>query len=497
MNKRDRSVVWTGATALRPHLVPVGDLSADPANLRLHGTRSIDAIKASLRRFGQERPICVDAGGVTIAGAGVLEASRELGWTHVAAIPSSLKGVDRVGYAIADNRTAELSTWDTEALGRVAAELPRDLLEDAGFTREDLAELGAVDPETLDDSAAPDPETEAISRRGDLWHLGEHRLLCGDSTDAGDVATVMAGEKAALVATDPPYLVDYTGERPEKKGDNGGGKDWSDLYREIDIADADKFFRGLFTRVLEVLGEHAAIYCWHAHRRCGLIQRVWEDLGILDHQQIVWIKPASVLGRCTWHFQHEPCMMGWRQGSRPAQDGSHLASSAWVVPWIRTGGAGDVQAFDTTDVWFADWEGKARVVGNEHPTQKPLEIFGRPMRKHTREGDLVFEPFSGSGSQLIAAERLKRRCRAIELQPVFVDVAVRRWQTETGQSARLGAGGPTWDEVRRERTACSKSSSPPPAVSRSSTQRPRSSKASKNPAASSPAKPKRRASKSA
>jgi len=450
---------WTGAEALRSHLLPLADLSCDPANLRLHGPRSIEAIAASLRRFGQQRPICVDAAGVSVAGAGVLEAARSIGWTHVAATRSPLAGADRVGYAIADNRTAELSEWDTEALGRVAGVLPGEILADAGFTREDLAELGALDPEALDDSNAPAPAAEAVSRRGDLWHLGDHRLLCGDSTDAGDVARVMDGEKAALVATDPPYLVDYTGERPAKKGDCGTGKDWSELYREIDVKDAGAFFRGLFARVLEVLAPHAPIYCWHAHRRCGLIQTVWEELGILDHQQIMWVKPASVLGRCFWHFQHEPCMMGWRQGSKPEHNGVHIAGSVWAVPWVRPAPE-DLAAGESADVWFEDWEGKARIVGNEHPTQKPLELFARPMRKHTREGDVVFEPFSGSGSQLIAAERLRRRCRAVELQPVFVDVAIRRWQTQTGASARLGAGGPTWDQVRLERSTCSDSSPP-------------------------------------
>jgi len=488
VNKR----VWTGAATLRPHLVPVVDLSADPANLRRHGSRSIEAIKASLRRFGQQRPIVVDPAGVTLAGAGVLEAATALGWTHLAVTRSRLAGVERVGYAIADNRTAELSEWDTDALGRAADELPADVLEDAGFSRGDLADVGAIDPEALEDSAAPAPTPTAVSRRGDLWHLGEHRLLCGDSTDAADVARLMGGEKAALIATDPPYLVDYTGERPKGPGGSDRGKDWSNLYREIDIVDADKFFRGMFTRVLEVLDDHAPIYCWHAHLRIGLIQRIWADLGILDHQQIIWVKPAALIGRCFWLFQHEPCVMGWRRGSKPTHDGRHAVSSVWVVPVAGQ----EVQASETTDVWFCDWEGKARVVGNEHPTQKPLEIFARPMRKHTKEGDVVFEPFSGSGSQLIAAERLRRRCRAMELQPVFVDVAIRRWQTETGLSASLGADGPTWDQVREERAACSTSSSPPADCSRSSTPRQRSSKGSRAPR-SSPAKPKRRASRSA
>ncbi len=281
----------------------------------------------------------------------------------------------------------------------------------------------------------PEPLAEPVSRLGDLWVLpgvtvkeGQsalrgHRLLCGDSTKPADVTRVMGGELAALVATDPPYLVEYTGERV-----GGSGKDWSDSYREVDITDADVFYRAVFTNVVSVLAPHAALYCWHAHKRQPEQAKVWRDLGILDHQQIVWVKPSAVFGSVFWHFRHEPCMMGWIKGSKPPHDGEHSFNSVWEV----------------------DWEGKSRIIGNEHPTQKPLELFARPMRKHTRAGDLCFEPFSGSGSQLIAAEQLHRRCRAIELEPRFVDVAVRRWQKLTGRSAVLEGTTITWAERARE-----------------------------------------------
>lgn len=302
------------------------------------------------------------------------------------------------------------------------------------------ARLGLGGSELEDE--VPEPLATPVSKLGDLWllpgeHEGEgenalalaglsrrgHRLLCGDSTKAEDVQRVLAGELAALVATDPPYLVEYTGKRV-----NGSGKDWSSSYREVDIADAGVFFRAVFTNVVAALAPHAAVYCWHAHKRQAELARVWEELGILDHQQIVWVKPSAVFGSVFWHFRHEPCMMGWIAGSKPPHDGQHEFNSVWEV----------------------DWEGKSRVVGNEHPTQKPLELFVRPMRKHTKVGDLCFEPFSGSGSQLIAAERMKRRCAAIELEPRFVDVAVRRWQRETGRKAVLERTTKTWDQRAQE-----------------------------------------------
>ncbi len=172
----------------------------------------------------------------------------------------------------------------------------------------------------------------------------------------------------------------------------------------------------------------AAIYCWHAHKRCGDIQRIWRDLGILDHQQIIWVKPTSVFGRVYWHFRHEPCVMGWRQGDKPEHDGVHEHDSVWEV----------------------DWEGKARFSG-DHPTSKPVELFIRPLKKHTKPVDIVFEQFSGSGSQLIAAERTGRLCRAIEISPPFVDVAIHRWQKATGQEATLDGDGRTFTEIAAER----------------------------------------------
>lgn len=421
------------APGLRALSTPIAGLLEDPANVRVHDERNIEAIKASLARFGQQRPVVFDHDRVVVAGNGTLRAAKALGWTHVAAVKSTLAGIDRAAYAIADNRTAELASWDEEALGRLLRAMPADAAHAAGFDARELQEVLArsADNDGLD--RAPAPSKNALSSPGDLWHLGAHRLLCGDSTKLEDVRRVVGDEKASLVATDPPYLVDYTGERPSK-GNKDSGKDWSNVYHEIDIKDADGFFTKLFSNVLEVLADNAPVYCWHAHRRCGLIQRIWEELGILDHQQLVWVKPATVFGRVFYHFQHEPCMMGWRKGSMPAHDNSHEYSSVWELGWESGSG-----------------EEKAKPSGNEHPTQKPVEIFARPMRKHTKPDDLVFEPFSGSGSQLIAAETLSRRCRAIEIEPVFVDVAIRRWQTLTGQAATLGANGPTWDEVARKR----------------------------------------------
>jgi DNA modification methylase len=412
------------AEQLRPLAVPCSDLTLDPANARRHPEANLEAIKGSLAVYGQVKPVVARAdNGVVIAGNGTLEAARQLGWAHPAVVRVEMDAATAVGYAIADNRTAELAGWDADALDRLLREVSTGYDERLDAMLAELAEeVGVASPDGGGGGISADDPGPQVDRAkelqakwgtalGQLWIIPsrvtpdrEHRLLCGDSTKAEDVAQVMTGEKAALCATDPPYLVDYTGERPDHSGGNDGGKDWSAHYREVDIQDASAFFRAVFANVLDVLAPRAAIYCWHVHKRCGEIQQVWAELGILDHQQLVWVKPTPVFGRVFWHFRHEPCMMGWRKGSVPEHDGDQTLNSVWEI----------------------DWEGKAKVVGNDHPTQKPVEIFARPIRKHTRPGDVVFEPFSGSGSQCVAAEQTGRLCYGVELSPAFIAVALER-----------------------------------------------------------------------
>ena len=417
-------------TALVIKRVSLDALHLDPSNAREHGQENMQAIVASLKKFGQAEPIVVQKStGRVVGGNGRLVAMQQLGWKKCDVVELDIDDTTATALGLALNRTASLATWDDETLAKLLSELrDEDALDGVGYSEADidalLDELTDDEPADVDDPGPEEPSDDPVSRPGDLWLLGDHRLLCGDSTDADDVTRVMAGEKAALVATDPPYLVDYTGERP-----NNSGKDWSSTYKEIEIKDADSFFRSVFENILRVLAPNAAIYCWHAHKRQKLIAGIWEELGILDHQQIVWVKPTAVFGRVFWHFRHEPCMMGWRQGSKPEHDGNHEYNSVWEV----------------------DWDGKARVVGNLHPTEKPVELFTRPMRKHTEKGSVCFEPFCGSGSQLIAAEQTSRHCRAIEITPAFVDVAVRRWEKATGNDAVLDGTVQTFADVATER----------------------------------------------
>ncbi len=424
---------------------------------------AVEAVAAALKEFGFRQPIVIDKAGVIVVGHTRWKAAKAIGLkkvpVHVAAdlTPPQLRA-----YRIADNQTATIAEWETSKL---AAELAA--LDAIGYDLELLGFGGgltaAMDGAPKKGLTSPD-ETPAAkptskTRPGDLFILGEHRLLCGDSRNAKDVERVMEGKKAALVSTDPPYLVDYTGKRG-----NGRGKDWSATYREIDITNASVFFELVFANIRDVMAPHAALYCWYAHKRAGIIQQVMHDLCFLDHQQIVWVKPTPVFGRVFWHFRHEACVMGWKQGSAPRHDSRHDATSVWS----DVGGQEELDKMSRedlvalikahSDAWEIDWEGKSRVVDNEHPTQKPVEIFARPMRKHTKRGDVCFEPFSGSGSQIIAAEMLGRRCHAIELEPVFVDVAVRRWEQFTGKKAERMAAPAGGKGARRQHVGGSKAS---------------------------------------
>ncbi len=437
------------AEPLRHLAIPIDQVQIDPDNLRLHDERNLEAIERSLVQFGFRSLIVVQRDGMVVrAGNGRVAVARKLGWTHLPALVCDDDDQEALAFAIADNRTAELASWDDAALAKALADLPASMKAAAGFTEAELREVLLRLPDSdVEQDAIPRPLPKAVARRGETWLLGEHRIRCGDSTDAKDVEELMAGEKADLVATDPPYLVDYTGARPEHNG-GGTGKDWSGQYREQEIEDADAFFTAVFERALEVMAPHSAIYCWHASKRLGLLQQIWESLDILYHQQICWIKPASVFSASLYHWQHEPCALGWKRGSKPAHDGRHDHTTVWVLPLDER----CVTAIhDNSDVWAADWEGKARAGDMGHPTPKPVELFARPMRKHTAPGDVCYEPFSGSGTQIIAAEQLGRRCYAMELEPTFVDVAIRRWQTLTGKHATLEGSKTTWTQAAKKR----------------------------------------------
>lgn len=422
---------------LRVTRVQIASLRTDPANARLHGDTNLEAIAGSLARFGQAEPLVVQRGSNrVIAGNGRLVAMKKLGWTECDVVELDLDELAATALGIALNRTAELAEWDDGVLARLLDELRNeDALAGVGFTDAEidqlLAELAADQPpQELEDPGPGEPPEQPVSRMGDLWLLGDHRLLCGDSTKPADLARLMAGEKAHLLATDPPYLVDYdAGNHPPSSFNRPetANKGW-DHYKdpETSVEFFDSFLRACLPHVVE----DAAVYQWHASRRQSLVERAWEMNGLLVHQTIVWVKPRPVLTRSMYMWRSEPCYFGWVQGNMPPKDRR--------------------PPHNATNVWEIDQAGEDRP---DHPTPKPLEIFERPLQYHTKVGEIALEPFSGSGTQIFAAEKLRRRCYAMELSPAFVDVAVRRWEKATGREGVLEGSGQTFAAVQDERSA--------------------------------------------
>lgn len=417
-------------------------------NARQVPEAAIAKVAASIAEFGFRQPIVVDEQGIIIAGHTRLLAAQRLELPSVPVHVAEGLGEAKVkAYRLMDNRCHEETSWDEELLRLEFEELGAMDLDLAltGFDEAELVPLLA-EPATeglTDPDAAPEPPEAPVSRSGDLWQLGRHRLLCGDSTVAEDVARVMDGKRAVLMATDPPYLVDYQGgNHPQtwaNKGKNPDGSNKSEEEYEKhwdDYTDHDtsvKFYEGFLCAAIEhALIETPVVYQWFGIMRAEIVIAAWRAAGLLPHQMLIWHKSRKVLGRCDFMYDYEPMMYGWVQGKRPEPKRRPPANA--------------------TTVWEIDSKIEDGASGL-HPTQKPVETIRRPITYHTTPGDLIYEPFSGSGTAIVAAEEQGRCCCAIELSPAFVDVAVARWEAFTGHEATLDGDGRSFAEITTERAA--------------------------------------------
>jgi DNA modification methylase len=372
----------------------VSDLIPDPTNARKHDAKNLAAIAGSLEMFGQRKPIVVTDAGVVVAGNGTLEAAKSLGWLEidVVRVPSDWS-VDQVkAFALADNRSAELAVWDEQVMASQLIEL-----EAAGF---DVAEFGfeAVEPlvdlESIKEDEAPPLPDEPVSKLGDIYQLGNHRVMCGDSTDISSVEKLMDGLTATLVFTDPPYGVEYQSNMRTKS-------------QKFDVINNDDKFLD-FSPVIDRFS-NGWIFIWTSWK----VQTTWIDL-FSDYGYptniVIWHKPGGGIGdlKRTFSSDYEVALV-WHRGAELM--GKRIGS-----------------------VWTINKDGATTYL---HPTQKPVALAAEAIDKTTVTGAMVLDLFGGSGSTLIACEQTNRSARLMELDPKYVDVIVSRWETLTGQKAVL------------------------------------------------------------
>jgi len=407
-------------------LWPLDRLLPYAANARTHPDEQVAQIAGSIAEFGFNVPCLVDERGVLVAGHGRLLAAQRLGLSQVPVIRlDHLTDAQARAYRIADNQIALNSGWDDALLSAEVARLKEDGvdLELLGFPEDELDRLLAgLDGEkggNEDEDLVPEPPETPISRPGDLWILGRHRLLCGDATRASDVARLLGDVRPHLMLTDPPYGVDYD---PSWRNEAGV----SATTRTGRVSNDDR----ADWREAWALFPGDVAYVWHAGVHARTVAESLDASGFPIRSQIIWSKSRFVLGRGDYHWQHEPCFYAVRKGATGHWQGARDQSTVWMI-----GGGGDEDA------------------ATVHGTQKPVECMRRPMVNNSERGDAVYEPFAGSGTTLIAAESIERGCFAMEIDPRYCDVIIERWQSFTGSKAQLETDGRSFEDVRTERGA--------------------------------------------
>jgi DNA modification methylase len=400
---------------------PVERLVPFARNARTHSAGQVDQIAASMREWGWTNPVLVDEAGTIIAGHGRVEAARKLGLTEAPVmVATGWSEAKKRAYVIADNKLALNAGWNEELLAAELADL-KDLAFDLDLVGFDAGELDRLlgEPSAVDgeNDVPPVPET-SVSRAGDLWMLGSHRLLCGDARSVMDVARLLGGVVPRLMVTDPPYGVEYD---PSWRNELGAaqtrrtGKVLND--DQADWREAWALFPG------------DVAYVWHGGLHAGTVADSLTASGFEVRSQIIWTKERLVLSRGHYHWQHEPCWYAVRKGSKASWAGDRKQTTVWPI---------------------ASRDQDAETV---HGTQKPVECMRRPMLNNSNVGQAVYEPFMGSGTTLVAAESCGRTCLGLELNPAYVDVAVTRWQQLTGETVTLDGEGASFAEISAARLA--------------------------------------------
>ena len=402
---------------------PISELIPYARNSRTHSDAQVAQIAASIREWGWTMPILVDEDGNVIAGHGRIMAAQKLGIADVPCMTATgWSEAKRRAYVIADNKLALNAGWDDEMLRVEFGEL-RDLDFDLSLTGFDDSEIDALFPTEIaqgltDEDAVPEVPEQPVTVEGDVWLLGRHRLMCGDSTSIDAVERLCDGQLVDMWLTDPPYNVAYEGKTKDAltiKNDKMGDDSFRLFLRDSYIA-ADASMKA-----------GAVFYIWHADSEGYNFRGAAKDAGWTVRQCLIWKKQTMVMGRQDYHWKHEPCLYGWKDGA------AHL----WAT--------------DRKQTTILEFDRPSR--NAEHPTMKPVELFEYQMLNNTKGSDLVLDSFAGSGTTAIACEKHGRNARLMELDPKYSDVIIKRWQDFTGQQATLEATGQTYDELKAEREA--------------------------------------------
>lgn len=445
---------------------PIESLQAYSRNSRTHSSAQVAQLAASLQEFGWTNPILVDGDGTVLAGHGRIAAAKSLGMAEVPTISlAHLSEAKRRAYVIADNKLALNAGWDDDILKAELADL-RAMgfdLDATGFSGDELLSMiDGVAPHAgkTDEDDVPDAPAAPISKLGDVWLVGDHRVMCGDSTDLASIDKLLAGDKADLLLTDPPYNVDYSG------GTAAALKIENDNMTQVAFA---AFLAAAFAAFAGALKPGAAFYVWHPDPGGLQFRAACEVAGLQVRQCLVWAKSMFVLGRQDYQWKHELCLYGWKDGARHRWYGgrkqttvTELARGGASSPFLqRADGRWEVFVGDRQFIVSGDAvveEVASSVLEFDkpsrselHPTMKPVALFERQMCNSTRAGDVVLDGFGGSGTTLIAAEKHSRRARLMELGPKYCDVIVQRWEAFTGRSATLAGADATFSEIAEQR----------------------------------------------
>lgn len=393
-------------------------------NARTHSESQIKQIAASIERFGFTNPILINANGMIVAGHGRVMAAKKLGMTTVPVLRVDWLTESQIkAYVLADNQLALNADWNLEILSSELADLNAEGfdLDVLGFSDDELNDLLKTDGNAngaglADEDFTPEPLEKSVTVQGDVWLLGKHRLMCGDSTSFEHMEKLCAGQSVIMWLTDPPYNVAYEGKTKDAltiQNDEMG----DDQFRQ--------FLRDAYTAADSVMKAGAVFYIWHADSEGYNFRAAAKDAGWKVRQCLIWKKQTMVMGRQDYHWKHEPCLYGWKDG------------------------AGHLWASDRKQTTILEFDRPMR--NGEHPTMKPVALFEYQMLNNTKGGDIILDSFGGSGTTLIAAEKNGRHARLMELDPKYCDVIVKRWQAYTGKQATLEGDGRTFDELAMHR----------------------------------------------